>query len=247
MDFITEPSNNLHDSWSEVQLDYRLLIGNFEESRFNDMSFPEISWFKRAINGVATITNGVVEGENGWPMNRAGDVLEYLTWFGGIDEPRIMRIRNTERSRLFHDREKVNGFLPGRTLSLLSAWSLRNWGHFLLDSLGRLAVLNRVEPDLNGFDQVLIPAFPGKHASILTDQLFPKKIRVVRVDKDERYRCEELVVPTISGGNRVYSQDLPEYFRNISKDSVKNERIFIPRYVNPRRFIVTKRCLFVCT
>src|SRR5687768_871766 len=109
--------------------------------------------------GVLELEAGRVFGSHGWVFTDDGAVIPGLSWYGEPSE----RIRVPRRFPATIE-------LRGSCLSLVSDWSCRNFAHFLLDGLGRLAVFRDAGFSLDDVDYVCCPSPPTATAARLFER-----------------------------------------------------------------------------
>ena len=105
------------------------------------------------------LAGGRVFGSHGWVMDVDGAVLPELSWYGAPSDR--IRVPNPMPAALE---------LDGTCLSLVSDWSCRNYSHFLLDSLGRLAVFFDAGFSISDVDHVYCPTPPSAAATHLFER-----------------------------------------------------------------------------
>jgi hypothetical protein len=154
--------------------------------------------------GVLSIENGRVFGVHGWVLGADGSVLPELSWYGAPSE-RILLPSTLPRARR----------LGGTCLSLVSDWSCRNYAHFLLDALGRLAVLDEAGIKLSEVDYVYCPTPPSPAAAGLLDRFGIPPGQRIFAAPELLLSAELLVVPSPPATARTYPPWLPAYFRNV--------------------------------
>lgn len=95
--------------------------------------------------GVLRIPEGRVLGSDGWVFGRENILLPELSWYGRnvteIDLPKTSRVQK----------------LKGSCLSIATNWMRSNYGHFLLDSLPRLWLVQRAGLNIDSFDHIYCP------------------------------------------------------------------------------------------
>ena len=152
--------------------------------------------------GVLTIEDGRVFGAHGWVLGANGAVLTELSWYEGPNE-RIVLPASLPRPR------RVNG----TCLSLVSDWSSRNYAHFLLDALGRLAVLDEAGISLSEFDRIYCPTPPSPAAAGLLDRFgIPPEKRIFAAP-ELLLSAERLLVPSRPATALTFPALLPAFLR----------------------------------
>jgi hypothetical protein len=176
--------------------------------------FPEM--------GIIRIENGRLTGKQGWISTQEGEWISELSWYGATSE-KLDFVR--DRFKTY----KING----KCLSILSDWSDTNYNHFLLDSLGRLALIFRAGIKFDAFDHIFCN-IPSDYAQELMIILGIPIEKCITPSIKGIYLCDELFVASYPGLNRFYPQWLVSYLReSIVKTSTRSfRRLYIPRKNN---------------
>lgn len=176
----------------------------------------------------------------GWILGAEGLVLADHTWFSGDfkedagDEGRLEGMIRRELRRV----EETP--LPGTTLSLLSDFAQGNYGHFLLDALGRLALVEAAGIDPGSVDRILVPRPGSKSAARILAAMDLPAEKLVLVDAQPRrvFVTERLVAPTFPGAPRCYRPFSAAFLRRRVLRGVPpappTTRIYVDR-TGPRR------------
>ena len=146
--------------------------------------------------GVGTFRDASVIGAQGYPVTRDGTLI--------ID---AINVHNKIRSRRYARPVRLGPVhhLPGVTVNLGSLFARGNYGHLVLDCVGRLGLMMEAGLDVSRVDHVLIPP-----------QTFPTVIEVlsrlglgadkhVQLLADSNLICETLIQTTFPGRPRNYS------------------------------------------
>jgi hypothetical protein len=178
--------------------------------------------------GVLSITGGRVFGVHGWVVGVNGAVLPELSWYGGPSE-RILLPSTLPPPRR----------LDGTCVSLVSDWSCRNYAHFLLDALGRLAVLESAGIALSEVDHVYCPTPPSAAAASLLDRFgIPVEKRVFAAP-GLLVAAEHLLVPSRPATSLTYPAWLPAFLRRPVRPAPKSasteRRLYVSRLGFERR------------
>ncbi len=178
--------------------------------------FPEM--------GVIRIESGQLSGKQGWVSTPEGEWISELSWYGATGEsPAVVSNKYNVHK------------IKGKSLSLLSDWSDTNYNHFLLDSLGRLALIHKAGIRFDIFDHIFCH-IPGDYARKLLNLLNVPIERCISPHSGCSYICDQLYVPSYPGVKRFYPQWLAHYLRDAiseaSGDSFR--RLYIPRLNNRR-------------
>jgi len=171
--------------------------------------------------GVLELEGGRVFGSHGWVLTEDGAVLPELSWYGEPSE----RIRVP--SRLAGTTE-----LRGSCLSLVSDWSCRNFAHFLLDGLGRLAVFLDAGFTLNDVDHVYCPTPPSAPAEHLFERFgIPVDKRVWATSRTS-VRADRLFVPSLPAAALAYPPWLATSLRrlvDLPPGGPRHRRLYVSR------------------
>lgn len=152
--------------------------------------------------GVLELDGGSVYGRHGWVLGANGAVLSELSWYAGPSS----RIRVPKTPP-----EPVR--LEGACLSLVSDWSCRNYSHFLLDGLGRLALFLAAGFSLSEVDHVYCPTAPTPQVSHYFDRLGIPAAKRVWPATGVLVEAERLFVPSLPATALTYPDWLPPFFR----------------------------------
>lgn len=126
--------------------------------------------------------------------------------------------------------------LAGTCLSLLSEFSAENYGHFVLDALGRVEVARMAGYAPGDFDHVYLQRPPSRTARQLLEAVGIDPSRCISADVEPSIVAERLVVTTFPGTKANYARFVPRALRRpFDADGVSGtRRIFIPRGGNRR-------------
>jgi capsular polysaccharide biosynthesis protein len=119
--------------------------------------------------------------------------------------------------------------LPGSAVSLATEWSCSSYGHFLQDSLPRLAILDRLRVALAGFDHVICGTPTAFSRKLLT--LFGvDEGRIVSPRAGVAYRPDLLTATTFPGARRGMERWAAEFIRDrVTGPTRSGRRIYILR------------------
>jgi capsular polysaccharide biosynthesis protein len=154
--------------------------------------------------GVLELEAGQVFGSHGWVFTDDGAVLPELSWYGTSSE----RIRVPRRFPAMTE-------LRGSCLSLVSDWSCRNFAHFLLDGLGRLAVFLDAGFSLDDVDHVYCPSPPTATAARLFERFRIPREKRVWATSQAGFRAERLFVPSLPATGLAYPPWLATFLRHV--------------------------------
>ncbi len=235
---LRNPNRSALVTWTPKSLSFELIEEFCADTQQDLIRTNRLLAYRGYVAGIANLKAALLVAPNGIVVDSENNIHEYLNWYSGKESKKIDKLRRGEYQNLFSKSQVMPKVLRGRTLSLLSHWGNLNWGHFVLDSIGRLATLSDSSLELSDFDQILIPTFPGAHAQILLRSLFPAELNLVQVGDARTFFVEDLTVPTIPGYNRVYSSELPNFYKNIATRTPTFDRVFVSRNDFPRKFLV---------
>jgi capsular polysaccharide biosynthesis protein len=154
---------------------------------------------------VLELEAGRVFGSHGWVFTDDGAVIPGLSWYGEPSE----RIRVPRRFPATIE-------LRGSCLSLVSDWSCRNFAHFLLDGLGRLAVFLDAGFSLDDVDHVYCPSPPTATAARLFERFDIPRAKRVWATSQTALRAERLFVPSLPALARAYPPWLARFLRRVA-------------------------------
>jgi hypothetical protein len=171
--------------------------------------------------GVLELPHGSVYGVHGWVLSSNGSILPELSWYGGPSE-RIVPSRPLP--------EPVR--LKGTCLSLVSDWSCRNYSHFVLDGLGRLALFFDAGFSLEDVDHVYCPTPPSRAAAGLLDRLAIPPRKRLWAKPNQLLFADTMLVPSLPATQLTY----PHWLARFLKDALvaktvapSNRRLYVSR------------------
>jgi len=171
--------------------------------------------------GVLELERGHVVGAHGWVMTDGGAVIPELSWYGGPSE-RIRVPRGLE----------VTTEVRGSCLSLVSDWSCRNFAHFLLDGLGRLAVFIDAGFTLNNVDHVYCPTPPSTPAAQLLGRFGIPAEKRIFAGQNIIVRADVLYAPGLPAAELAYPPWLAHFLRRavgLAGGDLPNRRLYVSR------------------
>ena len=164
----------------------------------------------------------------GWIVDAEDAILRDHTWFG-------RQLDKAYFERLWDASQRATTPLPGTTLSLLTDFGATNYAHFLLDALGRLAIVEAAGVDLTSVDRILVPEPCSENARrILAALPLPaeKLSRIAGTDVAV-LRPERLLAPTYPGAPCCYAPGPAEYLRRHvlgpAADAAPTTRLYVDR------------------
>jgi capsular polysaccharide biosynthesis protein len=149
---------------------------------------PPVRW---PAAGVATIPGGRILDEHGWVV---GDDDTFLGDF--------CQLGNDRRSRVNHIL-KLNPprRLPGRTLNLCSVHAIINYFHYVVDAVGRCALVKRAGYEWDDFDHIVMPRYRTAATAEIDAAIGVPADRVIRMARHEQFICDVLIQPSFPGLN----------------------------------------------
>lgn len=169
---------------------------------------------------VIDLAGGSVLGPRGWIFTQAADLLPECTWYG--DALRPDQIPGSFGPALR---------LRGTCLSLASDFAVGNYGHFLLDCLPRLGIVDAAGIALDSIDHFYLPRPPGDTARLLLQRLGIAESRCVWADRPCRVQPDRLLATSFPGRRRDYPPSTAAFLRSIRPPPSRGgRRLFIPRH-----------------
>jgi hypothetical protein len=158
-------------------------------------------------------------GADGTVCTQEGTILADHSWFRGY----------TQQMPSPGTGHRVQ-YLSGSTLTLASDWSANNYSHFLLDSLPRLGVVERLGYRLREFDHVVISQ-PNDHCRALTEKLGIDRKQIVEPKAGVALAPQFLVAPSFPGVRRNVERWAAEFLHqrlSLAPGSPRR-RLYVPR------------------
>lgn len=200
-----------------------------------EKEFPEM--------GVLEIKNSTVYGGYGWIYSPEGQLFSNHAWYGDyLHEPsNHLPVPATPPPG-----EK----LPGITLSLVSEFSIYNYGHFLLDSMSRLALFRKAGMRLADVDHILCPRprSPAGWELLKYFKIPQKKCIWINLYKSKSICPETLIAPSYPGTRQNYPAWVPAFLKSVVAPNTPpgTRRLYISRESysrNPTNLDAFKRIL----
>jgi capsular polysaccharide biosynthesis protein len=169
-----------------------------------------------------------VLGSDGWPVVGRDHLISDSHFIHELRE-----FRSYERFTVLPHVRK----LAGVSLNLGAAFSGNNYGHALLDGLGKLALAAEGKVAPEDVDHVLLPSFftPAMERILLAAGYDREKWITLR--RGGHIYCEDLINPTFPGHPRVYSSILSDFFRNFTNSPNQGRRRLYVSRLSGRRLI----------
>ncbi len=176
--------------------------------------------------GVLELPGGRVVGREGWIVSADGYLFPRHTWWG-------INVEDMRR-RLPRHRQRVKR-LKGTVLSLATRSAATNYGHFLLDGLGRLALVEAAGLSLADVDHFYC-AVPWERSKRLLERAGVRLDRCLWAEDGVAVQADRLLSPTFPGTRRNYQPWLVEYLQRTLLDdrTPGSRRLYVQRTVNRR-------------
>jgi capsular polysaccharide biosynthesis protein len=168
--------------------------------------------------GVLELKAATLVGQAGWVYSREGFLLPEHCWYGKhVDE--MMEVKRGKSVRL-----------SGATLLLSSDFATGSYGHFLLDCMPRLHLLEKAGLALSSFDHIYCPTPPSSSAKRILQALNVDESKCVWSHDDANLEAEFLFAPTFPGTRRNYPAWTPSYLQSkIQCAAQRGRRLYISR------------------
>jgi capsular polysaccharide biosynthesis protein len=134
-------------------------------------------------------SSGLLETEN-------GNYLIDNSWYND-------QLFRTSIARTSYNKKPLH--LTGTSLLLASEFANNNYGHFLLDCIGRIAIFNQVQNEnIHQFDQILINGPATDWKKNLLSRFHVDLTKIYWLNDDQHVNCESLVGCSFPGFRRNY-------------------------------------------
>lgn len=169
--------------------------------------------------GIHVLEKGRVIGSTGWVFTSSGDVIAETTWYGTALKDSMLPSHFPRPVRL-----------RGTCLSLVSDFSKANYGHYVLDCLSRIGIVQKAGWDVSTIDHFYIHRPPSKSADQLIEMLGIDRTKCVWAGTVKSFVADKVLVTTFPGRGRDYSTIVPETLSRPFADLERGGRkIYIPR------------------
>jgi capsular polysaccharide biosynthesis protein len=204
----------LVDPGGPVQLPQPLVFGEPLVRYDLPSSLPEV--------GVLEIDSGSVYASHGWVLTPDDKLIADLSWYGGPHE-RLRLPANPRRTT----------FVRGRCLSLASEWASENYAHFILDSLGRMAIFAAAGGDINAVDSFYCAKPPSAEARRLFLLLHIPEEKIVWAESSVCVQADVMIVPSFPAHQLTYRAFLPTFLQELAGTTgtpiVPGRRLYVSR------------------
>lgn len=169
--------------------------------------------------GVLTMAQGTVVGPSGLVLSQEGLLLEDASFWRGRTKGVPDWARRAEVQRVH-----------GTMISLGTDYAATNYGHFLLDSLPRLALLEDAGIRVADVDHVYVTV-PGGHAARLLDELGVPAAQRIVARAGVAVRADTVIVTSYPGARRNYPRWHVQFLRDRLAVAAgpPSRRLYIPR------------------
>jgi len=169
--------------------------------------------------GVLTISGGTVVGPSALALSNEGLLLEDASFWRG----RTKGLPDWARRGEVHT-------VRGTLVSLGTDYAYNNYGHYLLDSLPRLALLEGAGVRIADADHVYVTV-PGERAARLLDELGVPAAKRIVARRGVAVRADTVILTSYPGSRRNYPRWHVQFLR---------ERLGVPAGASSRRLYIPR-------
>lgn len=176
-------------------------------------------------NGIYKVENGIVfdDGMVVCPKQRKPFVDIY--WFNDKE-------RKSLSKKLYN--RKVNNLLRknGKCLNLCTPWADINYGHFVLDCLTKLEIVENCGPfRIHDFDYILLQKNNSKECQHLIDFFKIPRNKIIYTTADYQYQFDELYTPSLRGSATITRPKSIDKIREafVLKNEQPQRKLYISR------------------
>jgi capsular polysaccharide biosynthesis protein len=187
-----------------------------KEADFNerlDLQIPAL--------GVTEIKNASVF-RDGWVIGEKDQVIVDFSWY-------VSDIQTKAPPEF----PRISEHYHGRGLNLTSTFSLMNHGHFLVDTLSRIHLLEKAGYALEDFDYIYCPEPFHAFHEVLYHKLGIDKYPLIHAGNKRRIRFDTLIATSFPGIKSKHPVWVPEFLRSSILEkpyAEKRRRIYINRH-----------------
>ncbi|QVL52046.1 MAG: glycosyltransferase family 61 protein [Cyanobium sp. M30B3] len=129
--------------------------------------------------------------------------------------------------------------LKGTVISLCSDHSINNYGHFLLDCLTRIRLLQAASISLADADHIIMPKPPSQNAISLCEKAGIPLAKCIWSDKNALFHADHLMATTFPGLRRSCPQWAASFLNGLNDSSCERpfRKIYIPRESRTRNIV----------
>lgn len=185
------------------------------------LPFAEGRRFHWLEQGVARLEHARVVSVHGWCVAPTDTFLGDFCFGGNVRDSFVYSLTLQQPPRR----------LEGVTLNLCSAHAAVNFCHWLLDAVGRLALVERAGIAWPSIDQVLLPLFPGETARWVRATLGLTGPKLIFPGQRAQFRCDQLLQPSFPGFVAAYPPWVVEFYRQHfpAPPVARHRRLYVPR------------------
>ncbi len=174
--------------------------------------------------GVLRVPDARVLGVDGWAVARRRALIADASFIHESEEFHHFRYLELD--------EAVR--LRGVTLNLASTFSNNNYGHALLDGLGRLSLTHATGLTLSELDQIIVPAFWTSSLDRLLAAAGADPTSAIRVSDHSQFAADMLIQTSFPGAPRAYPRSTAPYLRQLVPSSRSDRRLLAVRRTGRR-------------
>lgn len=186
------------------------------------VSFEAHPETKFVAAGVYELTVALVDLRSGWVYTAKGELLLESTWYTGYPDDVADQKINVAR---------FPQPLDGNILSLVSDFSVVNYGHKLYDSFGRYYLFENSDLNINEIDFVILPGKKSERWLRVAKRLGIPGKKVLWANEFDFVKVKRLFVTSYPGKRRNYPSWLVNYLKDMLSDPVKSpqRRMYVQR------------------
>lgn len=156
--------------------------------------------------GYAKFFRGRIVNPQGWPISARDSLLM---------DAILVHERRGHRKFSNPTRLKPPRALHGEVVNLATQFAGVNYGHTLLDGLGRIGVLQLAGYDISQADHVVIPNLKSRTIYEILSRAGVDRSRLIEPRPGDQFVCDYLVQATFPGARRAYSAAPAHFMRSL--------------------------------
>jgi hypothetical protein len=169
--------------------------------------------------GVTTVPGGTILAPHGWVFTADGHFLGENSWYG----------RHAGDAALPRSFPPVKR-LRGTCLSIASDFAAANYGHFVLDCLGRYAVFLKSGLSIDQVDHIYCPKPVSPSARRIMQAVGVPEAKCVWSDEAPFVQADTVLATSFPGSRRNYPAWLNTFLRSaIAVPAAASARVYVPR------------------
>ena len=217
--FIEDVINQPGNYWYKVFDSETIQLAILKQFGFPKITFEKFIPDKFPEMGILELKKAYIFGENGWIINENGYWLPEFSWYG----------KNFNEVSTGHETRNFKK-LKGTCLLLCSDWSHKNYGHFLLDAIGRYEIFRKAGYSIYDVDYVYCP-IPNSNTKNFLGKLGIPIHKCIIPESGISYKFDRLIIPSFPGVRRVYPKWVVTFLKKEFTDisSINDRRLYIPR------------------